>query len=160
MFTGFRCLQAIKWQKEADCDNREEKQSLAYKGLQQVPKLFILLCVSFITAHLTALCFSSACMFCLSHTFPTPAYYHFDFCHMCYVFLPVFPVQRDRGGLDMCVFTWPSDNTGCFLCTAGLRAGSDFTNSLKTEAPPVSISEDVWIETWARMQHISFTPYL
>lgn len=43
----------------------------------------------------------------------------------------------------MCVFNWPSDKTGCFLWTVGLRVGSDFRGRLRAEAPPVSTSEDL-----------------
>lgn len=48
----------------------------------------------------------------------------------------------------MCVFNWPFDNTGCFLCTVGAERWALISDGgLRAEAPPVSISQDMWTET-------------
>lgn len=60
------------------------------------------------------------------------------------VFCTLFSVQSGQRGLDMCVFNWPSDNTGCFLCTVGAERWALISEgSLRAEAPPVSISRDM-----------------
>lgn len=60
------------------------------------------------------------------------------------VSLPLFSAQRGRGGWT-CVFLigLPDKKLVVSCVLWGLRVGSDFRGSLRAEAPPVCISEDV-----------------